>query len=249
MKVVVIEDEAPAARRLIKLIGQCDANMEVLTVLDSVTKSVAWFKQHTAPELIFSDIQLSDDLSFSIYQQLNITTPIIFTTAYDEYAIKAFQHHSIDYLLKPIRKEALQQSIEKFKRLQAPHVIPNFQQLFNNLKNTHYKSRFLVYAGNSLIPVPVQEVAYCYSEDGVTFLMTNTEQRHMLNDSLDQLEQQLDPTLFFRANRQFIVSIHAVNTLHPHFNQKLKLTVQPETTTEIIISKLKATAFKNWLNQ
>ena len=199
--------------------------------------------------MIFSDIQLADDLSFTIFKELNITIPIIFITAYDEYAIRAFSFYSIDYLLKPVNADDLKKSIEKYKTIQQKNRVNNFDELLSRLVQKKHRERFLVYSGDSLIPISWHDVAYFLSEDGVTMLVTNNDKRYFIAESLDTLEEELNPTDFFRANRQFIISSKSIEKIHNFGNQKLKLTIKPAVQDDIIISKLKATSFKSWLGQ
>lgn len=249
MKVVVIEDEAPAARRLVKMISEVDPSIEVVAVLESVADSVAWFIANAAPDLIFSDIQLSDDLSFEIYKKLELKTPIIFTTAYDEYAINAFKVHSVDYLLKPIKAQELSEAIGKFKEMYNSTPQLDMAALMSSLQQKDYRTRFLVHHRENLFPIPCEKVAYCYSEDGVTFLKTYDDQRYAISETLDLLENQLDPQRFFRLSRQYIVQVEAVEAVQKHFNQKLKVQLQPAPVDEVLVSKGKATAFKDWLGR
>lgn len=249
MKVLIIEDEAPAYRRLSKLIQDCDSSAEITGIIQSVKEGIEWFGTNPAPDLIFSDIQLADDLSFTIFRELNITTPIIFITAYDEYAINAFKFYSIDYLLKPINVEDLKKSLEKYKTLHYKSQVGSFEELFNKFIEKKYRERFLVYSGDSLVPVNCGEIAYFISEDGATMFFTHTKKRYFLNESLDNLELELNPGDFFRANRQIILSVKSIDKIHNYGLQKLKISVKPEIESEIIISKLKATQFKDWLNK
>lgn len=249
MKVLIIEDEAPAYRRLSKLIQECDSSAEVVGIIQSVKNGIEWFQNNPLPDLIFSDIQLADDLSFTIFKELNITAPIIFITAFDEYAIRAFKFYSIDYLLKPINAEDLKKSIEKYKTIQQKNQVNNFDELLNRLVQKKHRERFLVYSGDSLIPISWQDVAYFLSEDGVTALVTNEGKRYFIAESLDTLEDELNPSDFFRANRQYIISSKSILKIHNFGNQKLKITIKPATEEGVIISKLKATAFKNWLGR
>lgn len=249
MRILIIEDEAPAYRRLIKLVQECDSLAEISGVIQTVKEGIDWFRSNPAPDLILSDIQLADDLSFTIFRELNIKTPIIFITAFDEYAIKAFKFYSIDYLLKPINVGDLKASLDKYKAIHYKDQANNFEELLNKLIEKKFRERFLVYSGDSLIPVSWTDIAYFISENGTTILVTNSQKRFFLNDSLDNLENELDPSKFFRANRQFILAIHSIDKIFNYGLQKLKITVKPETSNEIIISKLKATQFKNWLNR
>lgn len=247
MQVLIIEDEAPAYRRLEKLIKESNHNAEVVGIIQSVKEGLEWFNNNPCPDLILSDIQLADDLSFTIYKQLNITTPIIFITAFDEYAINAFKFYSIDYLLKPVSADDLNFSLQKYKNIHKTNILKNFDEIVSRLTEKKYRERLLVYSGDSLIPVNCNDVAYFMSEDGLTIIVTNDNKRYLISESLDTLEQELNPKDFFRANRQYLVASCAINKIHNFGNQKLKLTITPSHDEGIIISKLKATAFKNWI--
>ncbi|HEY9123584.1 MAG TPA: LytTR family DNA-binding domain-containing protein [Bacteroidales bacterium] len=249
MKILIIEDEAPASRRLMKLVKECDANAEIVGVVQSVKEGIEWFSTNPLPDLILSDIQLADDLSFKIFSQLKIKTPIIFTTAYDEYAINAFKFYSIDYLLKPINQADLQESLNKYKSILQEKQATDFESILKNFINKEYRERFLVYHGDNLIPIMVNDVAYFESEDGVTFLTTKSGKRHIISESLDQLENELNAKAFFRANRQFILSVESIEKIHNFGRQKLKIQVKPASDKEIYVSKLRATQFKNWLDK
>jgi two-component system, LytTR family, response regulator len=249
MKVLIFEDEAPAARKIIKLLNEYDPDIVVLDVIESVGDGIEWFDNNQTPDLIISDIQLSDTLSFELFSQLEIKTPVIFTTAYNEFAIEAFRHYSIDYLLKPIKFEMLSKSIDKFKNFGLrKDPVADFDAIINKLKGQNYRNRFLVNYRTGLIPVDSSDVAYFYSEDGVTFIMRKDKKQFIIGESLDNLEGQLNPDYFFRANRKFILSVESVEKVEPYFNQKLIVKVVPESKSEIVISKIKATNFKGWLD-
>jgi len=249
MKVLVFEDEAPAARKITKLIKEFDSSIEILDVLESVADGHEWFAENELPDLIFSDIQLSDALSFELYREIDLKVPVIFTTAYNEYAIEAFNHFSIDYLLKPIKAEDLAKSIAKYKEFgQSKASATDFDAILNKIQGNSYRNRFLVSYRDGLIPIETTDIAYFYSEDSVTFLITSDKKRYIINEPLDTIEQQLDPGVFFRANRRFILSAESVIKVEPYFNQKLIVKVEPVSEQDITVSKIKATAFKNWLN-
>ena len=249
MKVLIIEDEAPAYRRLIKLIGECDPSAEVLGVIQTVKDGIEWFQNNPAPDLILSDIQLADDLSFTIFKELKITTPIIFITAYDEYAINAFKFYSVDYLLKPVSAEDLKAGLDKYRIIHQQSTLGNIDKLVKRLTEKIYRERFLVYQGDSLVPLHGRDVAYFTSEDGATLLVTHENKRYFISETLETLENELDPRIFFRANRQFILSHLAIYKIHNYGQQKLKIIINPNPNEDIIISKLKATQFKQWLNR
>ena len=249
MKVLIVEDEAPAYRRLEKLIKESDPLAEIVGIIQSVKEGIEWFQTNSLPDLIFSDIQLADDLSFTIFKQLNIQVPIIFITAFDEYAINAFKFYSIDYLLKPVNAEDLKKSLEKYKTIHQRNSSNNFDELLSKLVEKKYRERFLVYFKDSLIPINCADVAYFSSEDGASMLITHDDKRYFLSESLDVLENELNPNDFFRANRQYLVSSKSIEKIYNFGNQKLKLTIKPGISEGIIISKLKATAFKGWLGR
>ncbi|MFN8347919.1 MAG: LytTR family DNA-binding domain-containing protein [Spirosomataceae bacterium] len=253
MKALIIEDEYPAAERLTKLIRKADAEMEIIGVLDSIEAAKRWFSVHPAPDLIFSDIQLSDGLSFIIFEEENIKSPIIFTTSYDEYAIKAFKVKSIDYLLKPIKPDELAAAIEKFKETQAAFSSTEYtlkiQSLLDNLSvpGRKYKTRFLVPQQDQLLPIPQEQIAYFYTANELVCLVRNDNRQFLVDYTLEELEKLLNPACFFRLNRQYIAALPAVRKIHTHFNGKLKLELTPEPSHEILISREKAPLFKDWM--
>ena len=254
MKALIIEDEQHAAQRLINLLIETGREIEILETLDSIESSISWLRDNPDPDVIFLDIQLADGLSFAIFDQVDVKSPVIFATAYDEYAIKAFEINSIDYLLKPIKLERLEASLEKLEKLRpglTPHQIT--AQLQNMIvdyheKNKTYRSRFLVNKADSMIPIATEDIAYLYTEDKVVFLITRDNRRFMLNYSLDQLEKQLNPVSFFRVNRQFIVAMRSIHKIHNYFNYKLKVELAPVSEQEVIVSRQKVADFKEWLD-
>lgn len=249
MKVLIIEDEGPAARRLIKLLMEVAPEATVVGELASVRAGEKWFEENESPDLILSDIQLSDDLSFELFRKVQLNVPIIFTTAYDEYAIRAFDHNSVDYLLKPVAADKLQESLSKYRQRfrETGGKQPDFEKLLSSLQQKEYRQRFLVSSGFHLLPLPSSKVAYCYSDSGQTFLTDHQGKNYQISESLDQLEEELNPRDFFRANRQFLVAANAVAKVEPWFHQKLKVLVTPAIEKEVVVSKLRATAFKQWL--
>jgi DNA-binding LytR/AlgR family response regulator len=254
MKALIIEDEDRAAKRLIQLIREIEPGMELEGPIDSIEASVKHLQQSRDYDLLFLDIQLADGKSFSIFEKINITIPVIFTTAYDEYAIRAFELNSIDYLLKPINKEKLQNSIDKFKKIRSFYakgdVHPDFREMFKTLVHPAqlYKTRFLVNKGDVLIPVGTNEVAYFVAEDKALLMVTTENKRYMINHSLEELEQKLNPQHFFRINRQVIASVGSIRKVHNYFNYKLKLELMPDAVIEVIVSKARTSDFKAWMN-
>lgn len=257
MKIVIIEDEIPAANRLEKLIHECNSSAEIVEVLDTVEDAIDWFENNEHPDLVFSDIQLADGISFEIYEKVEVDCPIVFTTAYDQYAIKAFELNSIDYLLKPFTKEQLEKS---FIKLEGTVKTDNTENQFSGLDlnallsgktsgGSSYKQRFLISKGDSLIPVPTSEIAYIFTEDKAVLIKTLDGKKYFLSYSLDELEAQLDPLKFFRLNRQFITSLDAILKISQYFNGKLKVELKPTQEGEVIISRAKTPVFKSWLEQ
>jgi len=254
MKVLIIEDEKRAAQRLVNLIEETDKNIVVLDILESIEESVNWLTANTQPDLIFLDIHLSDGLSFSIFNKVNISSPIVFTTAYDEYSLKAFDLNSIDYLLKPIDKTKLERSLTKWKNFHRSRDNQNndLKTLLETItaKNKIFKTRFLISKADSFVIVPTEEIAYFYSEEKLSFIKTHNNMRHMLDESLDTIYDSLDPSRFFRINRQIIISINSIKAIHNYFNYKLKLDITPPTENlNTVISRLKVSEFKEWVGK
>lgn len=249
-KAIIIEDESLAAKRLEALVKKCDDTIEIIEKLPSIKASVQWLRQNPPPDLIFMDIQLDDGVSFSIFDQVSVDAPVIFTTAYDEYTIKAFKVNSIDYLLKPINQEELTFALEKFKKLQLSsyHMSNGGEASIENLKKSQLKSRFLVTSGTKFMTIPVEEIAYFYSEDKITFLQTFKNNRYSIEYSLDKLMSLLDPAKFFKINRQLIISIQSINTIHKVSVNRLKLTLSPDFQKDIFVSIEKYSKFKDWLD-
>ncbi len=250
-KILIIEDEKPAAKRLVKLVQSLATNIKILGQIDSVEDAVIWLQTFDSPDLIFMDIQLADGLSFSIFDKVKVTTPVIFTTAYDQYAIKAFKVNSIDYLLKPIDPKELNAAWNKFLQLEnkSPIDLNALLQSFQNAQQQQtFKERFLIKIGEQYKYLTIDKVAYFYSEGGATYLMTHQQKNYLIDDKLDALESQLNPTSFFRINRKFIISINAIHKIHSYFNSRLKLDLTPKSKAEIIVARDRVMAFKAWLN-
>lgn len=253
MKIVIIEDEYPAADRLQKMLQKIQPTVEVPAVLGSVEEAMRWFRQNPAPDLILSDIQLSDGLSFAIFDQIILKSPIIFTTSYDEYAIKAFKVKSIDYLLKPIKPDELAAALRKLEGLRADFSVTEhslkLESLLDALPLTtkKYKRRFLVKQGEELVPVTDDEIAYFYTKHEVVNLVRKDGRKFIVDYILDQLEQLLNPGKFFRINRQYIIHLSTIHKIHTYFNSKLKLDLLPAVPDEVLVSRSRAAEFKEWL--
>lgn len=253
MRTIIIEDEYPAAERLLQLLKKLDRQVEVLAVLESVSGAIAWLEQNQAPDLIFSDIQLSDGLSFQIFEAFPVESPIVFTTSYDEYAVKAFKVKSIDYLLKPIKLQELGVAIAKFNELQfkmpVEHYAMKMEALLDALPMTgrKYKSRFLVKQHEQLLPIAKEEIAYFFSTNGLVCLVRRDGKQFIVDYTLEELERLLEPTYFFRLNRQFIATLESISDIHTYFNGKLKLVLVPEAGQEVLVSREKVPVFKEWV--
>ncbi|MBG8555626.1 LytR/AlgR family response regulator transcription factor [Hymenobacter guriensis] len=262
MTVLLLEDEYPAAERLQRLLRQAAPEAQVAAVLDSVSGAVQWLEINPAPDLILSDIQLADGLSLEIFDQLLVRSPVIFTTAYDAYAIRAFKANSVDYLLKPVKLTELTAALTKLRdwRLalgESAGAEPQpedtsahrLERLADALPrpDRQFKTRFLVRSGEQLLPLPAAQVAWFQSRHETTTLTATDGRRFVVDYTLEQLESLLDPSQFFRLNRQFIAQLPAVQRLHPHFNGKLLLDLQPAPSDEVLVSREKAAAVKSWL--
>lgn len=251
MKILLIEDEIPAAKRLSKLVSQFRPEAKILEVIDSVEGAVKWLRTFEKPDLLFMDIQLSDGLSFDIFNQVEIQSPVIFTTAFDQYTLKAFKVNSVDYLLKPIDPEELEKAFLKFEKIfRQPQSYDKsaIENLLKAMKQKEFKTRFVVKNGQQLAYITIEEISYFYSEDGILCAKTNTGKRHILDYTLDQLEEVLDPSQFFRINRKIITRINAIQKISTYFNNRLKLELQPKTDLEAIVSRDRVNDFKKWLD-
>ncbi|MGH1386423.1 LytR/AlgR family response regulator transcription factor [Kordia sp.] len=256
MNVVIIEDEISVAQNLCDLLFELNPGIKVLVVLETVKSSIQWFQKNDAPDIAFFDIKIADGNSFEILEKITLNFPIIFTTAFDEYALKAFKYNSIDYLLKPIKKAELEKSILKYRNLYTRDkiILDNNLKLIEAIKNIKestkksiYKSSFLVNYRNQLIPLDVNIISYFYLENQIVYCKTNEDKKYQISNTLEKLQKQLNPDLFFRVNRQCIVSKKAVKSANFIEKRKLKLILSPEHDSEISISKLKASSFKKWM--
>lgn len=251
----IIEDEFPAARLLNKILSELRPEWTITILPGSVEKCIKWFGENPHPDILFLDIQLTDGISFSFIEQAKPESTIVFTTAYDEYAIRAFTVNSIDYLLKPIDKERLEDAIEKFEKLTTQYIqgFTEQNQLLEILQNIStptkkYRTRFLISGEDKLFTLQVEDIAYFYSENKITFAVTRQNKEYVIDLSLDKLTEQLDPDVFFRTNRQTIVGIHAIQKIETYFLGKAIVHVMPPFKDKIIVSREKITALKLWLN-
>lgn len=250
MNILIIEDEINAFEYLRSMLKKIDPNVNILAHIDSVEDSVNWLHQNPQPELIFMDIQLADGLCFEVFNYVEVKSPIIFTTAFDQYAIEAFKVNSIDYLLKPIIPEDLRKAIEKYRLRRVSQEVNYSQQIqsaFSTL-NKQTKHRCLVKRGNHFEFIEVSEIAFVHSESSITFLYTFDGKRHLYNNTVEGLMKNLDETLFFQISRHQIININAVQKIHPYFNQRLKLELNIPSELEFLVSRSKLTPFKDWID-
>ena len=251
LNVLIIEDEEPAAKRLQKMLKEIEPDAVVLENIVSVSSAIKWFKNNAAPNLVFSDIQLSDGLSFDIFKAVEVTSPIIFTTAYDQYAIEAFKVNSIDFLLKPIKKDELENAVIKFRKITSASPAPAIDinkilQSFNP-SGVEYKKRFVVRYGEHIKTINIEEVVYFYTEDKVNFLCTKDGRRFVIDLNLDTLESTLDPKTFFRINRQYIIGIHSIGEMLAYTKSRVLIKLIPPAKHETIVSTERSADFKLWL--
>ena len=260
MQILIIEDESAAVRRLEKLLGDAAPEATVLARLDSVESAVLWLQNNPQPDLILLDIHLADGASFEIFQHVKVTAPVIFTTAYDEYALQAFKVNAVDYLLKPIKANELAAAIEKFRRVfsstieraSEPPSTPDYSALLDTLRrqeNTpNYLRRMLIRFGSSIKLVDMSDAAYFYTKDKITFVVTrSTAKRYPADHPLDRLEMLLDPAVFFRINRQVIINVQAIREMHPYSKSRVKIELDPPTDIETVVSAERSAEFKRWL--
>jgi len=251
MEVLIIEDEQLVAERLVALLKKHDPAIEIVGQLDTVEESIEWLNTHPTPQLVMMDIRLSDGLSFDIFNQATISSPIIFTTAYDQYAIQAFKVNSIDYLLKPIAYSDLSRAMEKLQLLTNTPGQGEIRKLAEAFSRMHksYKSRFLVRFGDRLQSRSAEEVAYFYADGKVVYLVANDNRRFIIDYTLEQLEELLDPRVFYRVNRKFTARIGAVKEIRSYQGSRLKLQLSPAADTEVLVSREKVADSKAWLDQ
>jgi DNA-binding LytR/AlgR family response regulator len=251
VKVLIVEDEPLAAAQLAVLLTQLKPEVEIFAVCDTVESTVKWLDKNPLPDLAFFDIQLGDGLSFEIFKKIDLTIPVIFTTAYDQYALQAFKVNSIDYLLKPIDKEELSAALSKFDLLHSHpvhQITPELlQTLISSIGKKEYKKRFLVKIGTHLKSVNIEEILYFYSFQKGTFLKATDGRNYLLDQTLELIEQLIDPDQYFRINRKYMVSLEAINDVHAYSNSRLKLKIKNQEEDDFLVAREKVKAFKDWL--
>jgi two-component system LytT family response regulator len=254
MRVIIVEDEKSAIKNMVALLQEIDPNITVIASLQTISEATKWITNNPSPELAFFDIQLADGLSFEIFKKTLVEFPIIFTTAYNEYALRAFKVNSIDYLLKPIKKQELVFAINKYKKINEDLVLKNenFIAIMKTLNieiKQSYKKTILVKKFDGLIPIQTSSFAYFIIENGIVYGYSYDKEKFVIDETLDQLERQLSSSDFFRANRQFIVSRNSIKEAQNYFNKGFSLKLNPSQNEIILISKAKVSLFKDWLGQ
>lgn len=252
MKVLIIEDEPHARKELKRLLSICDDSISVIGELESVKESIAYLKEAQGFDLLFLDIQLSDGLSFDIFNEITLDKPVIFTTAYNEYALKAFELNSIDYLLKPVEPEMLQKALLKLKKQkqsEAPIFNGDELRAILGIEKRGNKKRFLVKIGDQFKQIPTADIAYFFADRNTIYLITHDNKKYIVDYKLDELEDLLDPTHFFRVTRSYIVNIQAITKIHKYFNSRLLIEVMPAVEEQLLVSRVKVDEFLKWMDQ
>jgi two-component system, LytTR family, response regulator LytT len=253
MNILILEDEKLASEKLEKTLLEVEPGATIVAKLQTVAAATDWLRTHAHPDLIISDIRLLDGLCFEIFEQVKVEKPVIFTTAYDQYAIKAFEVNSVDYLLKPVQQEKLKASLHKLKALSArpaPAAI-DYQEVLKLLRAapSEYKSRFMVRLGQKIIALAADKIAYFFSENKLTYIVAKDGKRYPMDQPLEELMDVLDPRIFFRINRQFIITFDSIAEIHPYFKGRIKLLLNPKTEEEVVISSERTPEFKKWIDQ
>lgn len=251
MKILIIEDELHAKEELCRLLHKAEAEYEVVDWIETVEEAVEWLQDPATVDLIFMDVQLADGKSFEIFEQVEVPFPIIFTTAYDNYAIEAFKVNSVDYLLKPIGVPYLKAALEKFQKVHqekegSPMISKD--ELSQLLSGGAYKKRFVVTIGDRILQIPTEEIAYFYADGDTVFLMTENGKKYVINSTLEQLTQVLDPVQFFRITRKYIAKITAIKEINKYFHSRLLLSLHPSTSDEVLVSRAKVSDFLQWMD-
>ncbi len=251
MKAIIIEDEKLSADHLATLLKKIDSSITIIATFDSVKKSVEEFKKGLKADLLFVDVHLADGISFDIFSKISIDTPVIFTTAYNEYAIKAFKINSVDYLLKPIGVEDLGAAVEKFKKLNGANqtaVLDNISNAYQGI-NKQYKNRFMVKIGDTISSIKTEDILHFVSEDGMVLLVTENNKRYVIDYTLDNLETLISPDIFFRINRKVLINISSVQKVSSYFNSRLKINSSTLKDEDSVVSRERVNDFKHWLDK
>ena len=245
---IIIEDEKLAADNIIRLLSLTKEPISILAVLDSVQESVEWLKTHPQPDLIFMDIQLKDGNSFSIFEQVKVLSPIVFITAYDSYLVKAFEQNSIEFLLKPIDETAILHTINKYKNLKQ-HFQYKYEELQGRFTDKTKRTRLIAKKGIEYQSILLGDIAYFFTEHKITFLVTRQEKKFMLDQNLKELEEEMDPKIFYRANRKYMINVDCIKSYKPCDKVKLTVELTVPVSEEIIISQENTSSFKKWISE
>jgi DNA-binding LytR/AlgR family response regulator len=252
MRAVVIEDEIPAAKRLIKMLESIDDEMEIVSKMDSVESAVRYFNQSPAIDIVFMDIQLADGISFDIFQQAEVNCPVIFTTAFDQYTLKAFKVNSVDYLLKPIDEAELRNAVRKYKNFyqqRTEGLSEQIRSMGQQIVTVGYKERLLIKRGQQLSYLKIESTSYCYADGKLCYAVDFNNNKFLLENNISQLEEQLDPKKFFRINRHLLVNIESINKVHTWLGGRLKLELKLDSLADTVVSRERVNDFKAWLGQ
>ncbi len=248
IRVLIIEDEETAAKRLQKMVTEMLPESEILGSLGSIASTIDWFKNNSQPDLAFFDIHLADGSSFEIFKKVQVICPVIFTTAYDQYALEAFKVNSIDYILKPIKKEELARGINKFRNLHFKSSPINIDNLLASInQKSSYKERFVIKYGDHMKTIQVADIAYIHSENRISFAILKEGKRYALDFTMDQLEEMLDPKSFFRINRQYIIGFNSITEMLSYSKSRVLLKLNPPAKEQTIVSTERSASFKSWL--
>ena len=258
MNIFIVEDEELAVKKLRKTLQSIDEDLHVSGTADSIASAVEWLQSNNPPDLILMDIELADGQSFEIFNLIDVKSPVIFTTSYDEYALKAFKVNSVDYLLKPIQKDELESAISKFRNMQKVFTGHNkeetqisalVKELQQTLQHKEFRKRFLVKHMQKLVSIEVDRIAYFFSDDRLTFFKTLEDKKYIIDYTVDEIEQMVDPEQFFRINRGFLVSVRSIDQINDYFGNRLKLNLKPIIDKEALVSREKVSQFKDWMGK
>ncbi len=260
MKILIVEDEELAVKKLQKTLADVDPEAKVVGVTESIQSTVEWLQQNPPPDLILMDIELADGQSFEIFKRVEVKSPVVFTTSYDEYALKAFKVNSVDYLLKPVQKEDLTTALQKYRQIReiykpadAPQADFNMdslvKQLQQKLQPREFRKRFLVKHAQKLVSIEVDEIAYFFSDGRLNFFKTYDNRKFVVDYTMDELEEMLDPDKYFRISRAFYISVESVDQIHDYFGNRLLLNLKPAVDKEALVSREKVSEFKTWMGK
>jgi len=258
MQILIVEDEDLAVKKITKTLHEVNASAEIVGVTDSIDSTASWLQNNDTPDLILMDIELSDGQSFEIFSRIQVKSPVIFTTSYDEYALKAFKVNSIDYLLKPIQKEDLRAALNKYEQMKQAYSATDtpalnmetlVKELQQKLQPKEFRKRFLVKHGQKLVSIDIEEIAYFFSDGRLNFFKTYDNRKFVVDYTMDELEDMLDPERYFRISRSFYVSVNSIDQIHDYFGNRLILGLKPDLDKEAIVSREKVTDFKKWMGK